>query len=267
MGSIDFLIFSKNRPLQLEGLLKSFFHFLDNSKIKRVSVLYKAEFGYQEAYETLESNFPEVFWQREIDFKRQVLEFSFSSTDFVCFLVDDIIFYQPVQGDITPKETEICFSLRLGKNCKFCHPANSFYRQPEFITEGEFVSWYWKGAEFDFGYPMSLDGHIFRKDVLNIMLQNFEFRNPNSLENGLTYYNPILSNFSETKMRSFGSSRLVGIPINRVNTEIQNRFGLEFPISENELLEKFNQGERIYWQGMDFTQIIGPHQELVLNLK
>jgi hypothetical protein len=267
MVPVDFLIFSKNRPLQLEALLNSFFELVSGSLVNKIVVLFKKEPEYEESYEILKSNFSEVIWEEETDFQTQVLNFTFESPNFLCFLVDDILFYQEVKGDITPKDSEICFSLRLGKNCRFCHPANSFYNQPLFEEEDQFLRWYWNGAEFDFGYPMSLDGHIFKSSNLQKMIQNLQFRNPNSLENELTYRNPLLASFAKCKIRSFQTSRLVGIPVNRVNLEVPNRFGQKFPISEKELLEKFKNGESIDWQGMDFSQIIGSHQELNLKLK
>jgi len=267
MDLVDFLIFSKNRPMQLESLLDSFFHFVDRSLVNKVSILYKSDSEYENSYELLKVKFSDVVWCQEENFHSQVLDISSNSGEWICFLVDDIIFYQPVKGRIFPKIDEICFSLRLGENCIYCHPANSYYNKPAFNTDSEFINWSWFGCQFDFGYPMSLDGHIFHGKILKEMLKYLKFRNPNSLENALVYQNTLLSSLQKTRMRSFKTSRLVGIPINRVNDEVLNRSGIEFPFSESELLHKFERGESIDWTSMDFTKIIGPHQELILNFK
>lgn len=262
MQKVDFILFSKNRPMQLRALLESMFHFVDGSIINSIRVIFTFDPGYENGYAKVSSEFPAVIFVKENDFKGQTISILEQSIDHVCFLVDDIIFFRPVAGDVTPKSTDVCFSLRLGKNCKYSHPANSWYSLPSLHEEGNSITWDWAKGEYDFGYPFSLDGHIFRRDDILQSCGSSIFRSPNSLENSLVYWNPHMEKFKLMRMRAFHNSCLVGIPVNRVNNEVPNRFGLEFSITEPELQSIFDEGKRIAWEEMDFSAIQGPHKEI-----
>lgn len=262
MKKVDFIVFSKNRPMQLQALLESLFHFVEPSVVNSVRVLFTFDPQYQNGYSKILDRFPNVVFIKENDFRHQTISAISESGEHVCFLVDDIIFYKETSDDILPKPSEVCFSLRLGKNCKYSHPANSWYNLPKFQEEENSISWDWTSGEYDFGYPFSLDGHVFRKDDILQSLRLAIFRSPNSLENVLVYWNPLLEKFKRMRMRSFHQSCLVGIPVNRVNNEVPNRFGLEFSMAEPELQSLFNQGKRIAWETMDFSTVQGPHKEI-----
>ena len=262
MQKVDFVIFSKNRALQLKALLESFFHFVDTPLVNSVTVLYKSDPDYLEGYKKLIGAFTSVNFIEESDFRGQTLSIIEGSFNFLCFLVDDIIFYKKVDSPITPKESDVCFSLRMGENSRYSHPANSWYNSPKFQHEEKHIIWDWTSGEYDFGYPFSLDGHVFRKNDILQTLEHAIFRSPNSLENALVYSNPLMEKFKPLKMRSFHNSCLVGIPVNRVNDEVRNRFGLEFFMSESDLQSLFNEGKRIAWEIMDFSTVQGPHKEI-----
>ena len=262
MQKVDFIVFSKNRPMQLRSLLESMFHFIGDDIVGSVSVIYTFDPGYEAGYSKIASKFPEVLFVDEINFRDQTISLIEKAKSHVCFLVDDIIFYNKITKEIVPENNEVCFSLRLGKNCSFSHPANSWYNLPQFQEDENYVSWKWLGAEYDFGYPFSLDGHIFRKEDILQICNSVIFRSPNSFENALVYFNPLMEKFKPMEMRSFHHSCLVGIPANRVNNEVQNRFGLEFQVSEEELQTLCNEGKRIAWEEMDFMSIQGPHKEI-----
>ena len=86
---VDFLIFSKNRPMQLHALLSSFKEFAIN--FKSLSVLYKYDDEYLESLQLLKRQFSDVNFIEENNFKNQVKDFL--SHGYFCSLVgDDIIF-------------------------------------------------------------------------------------------------------------------------------------------------------------------------------
>jgi hypothetical protein len=262
MQKVDFIVFSKNRPMQLRSLLESLFYFMNVDLINSVSVLYEFDPHYEKGYEVLKDEFESVSFLKESNFRDQTVSLVNQASEMCCFLVDDILFYRRVESAISPAPDEVCFSLRLGKNCKFSHPANSWYNPPHFVEDDLHLSWEWKSSEYDFGYPFSLDGHVFRKkDILGIV-ERIYFRSPNSLENGLVYTNPFMDHFLSMRMKSFKQSCVVGVPVNRVNNEVPNRFGTEFSISEKSLQDLFDEGHKIDWMGMDYKTIKGPHEEL-----
>ncbi len=253
--------------MQLRSLLESLFHFMSRDLINSVSVLYEFDPDYRKGYEVLKDEFQEVSFLNESNFRDQTVFLINQASQMVCFLVDDILFYRRVENSISPTANEVCFSLRLGKNCKFSHPANSWYEHPPFLEDDVYLSWEWKSSEYDFGYPFSLDGHVFRKkDILSIV-DGIHFRSPNSLENGLVYTNPFINNFLSMRMKSFKESCIVGVPVNRVNNEVHNRFGTQFSISEKFLQDLFGEGYKIDWMGMDYKTIKGPHEELEYKFK
>lgn len=267
MHRVDFIIFSKNRPMQLRSLLESMIHFIDENLINSISVLFTFEPNHQEGYYKLFSEFPKVKFLKETNFRDQTISLVTQASNHVSFLVDDIIFYKEIKNEIIPFSGEVCFSLRLGKNCKYSHPANTWYKQPAFTEDQNYISWGWNNSEYDFAYPFSLDGHVFSKKEILSILESISFRNPNTLESSMMYFNPFMGNYSTMKMRSFKESCLVGLPINRVNNEIPNRFGVEFGINEIELQKLFDEQLKIDWQEMDYSSINGPHKEIQLKFK
>ena len=53
------------------------------------------------------------------------------------------------------------------------------------MTPPPATTWHWMGMEGDWGYPMSLDGHIFRTAEIAPLLEHLDYRNPNVLEAAL----------------------------------------------------------------------------------
>jgi len=76
----------------------------------------------------------------------------------------------------------------------------------------------WRGAEGDYGYPMSLDGSIFRTKEILPKLTDLNYHNPNQLEGALAG-TPI----QLPKVLCFQHQVIVSVPLNRVQVENQNR--------------------------------------------
>lgn len=60
-----------------------------------------------------------------------------------------------------------------------CYPTRQNTPPPPLDSEG---TWAWRGALGDWGYPMSLDAHVFRTAELAKMAIALEFANPNLFE-------------------------------------------------------------------------------------
>ena len=65
-------------------------------------------------------------------------------------------------------------------------------------------------------------------------------------------------------MACFKNSYVINTPINRVQETYTNSAGIFFGSPQETLNEKFLQGKRLTLDGMDFSIIIGAHQELKL---
>ena len=114
----------------------------------------------------------------------------------------------------------------------------------------------------NFGYPFSVDGHIFRaKDVSKIISQ-YEFETPNALEGrGM----PFLGDMQQL-MASYTHSCLVNTPLNIVGSS-ENRSGVHYGLSLDEFNSKYLNREVPDFEAMDFSDIIASHQEVKVEFK
>jgi GT2 family glycosyltransferase len=88
------------------------------------------------------------------------------------------------------------------------------------MTPPPATTWHWQGMEGDWGYPMSLDGHIFRTAQIAPLLERLPYRNPNELEAVLADAPLALA-----KVTCFDVARIVNVPDNRVQDTAPNRHG------------------------------------------
>ena len=268
---VNAIIFTKDRAMQLNLLLESIKANAPESMA--LNVIYKASSEeYKAGYDKLAALHPDVSMIEETSFKEQVLELmSTPGFDYTCFFVDDDIIYKPfdinkclsvLEGD----DDVFCFSLRLGKNVKVCYTM-----QAENVLRGESIEddimkWNWSVHYLDFGYPLSVDGHIFRAKEILKLTKKVHFNNPNTFEGGLQ----VFDNYPREKMASFLDSVLVNSPSNIVNDTHPNRSGTEPVNSPKALNDAFLGGGVIDLSIMNFSNIVGCHQELdypILNTK
>jgi len=187
---VNIIVFSKDRGCQLELFLRSLrIHF---KKDKHVFVIYKASnesFG--KGYEkTKQSEFENITYIEESNFKKDVLSCILHNDPFTVFFTDDDIFIKDFDleninfKNFKNNEDILCFSLRLNKNLEYCYTLEvDITKRPEFC---EFNVFDYRKQQGDYNYPMSLDGHIYRtKEILPILLR-LEYQNPNSLERELS---------------------------------------------------------------------------------
>jgi len=271
----DVLIFSRNRPMQLDACLRSLE--IMAPQLGTIRVLVKAtDDGYQAGYETLAAEHPDVHLSFETVFHDDARRLLAACGPYVLMLCDDSITYLPLPGDPDDamEDDVLCFSLRLGRNTVYCYPRDLEHGLPRFTEQPPFLTWGWhespegnlfdwQGKEGDFGYPYSLDGAVHRRDSLLAWVEGHEFTNPNKMEGG------VISSVGQrvdlpSRMACFPRSVQVGLPLNVVNVTHSNRVGMTFPHSPEELNERFLAGERVDLAAMDFSEVRGAHQEIAL---
>jgi hypothetical protein len=259
------IIFSKNRACQLNLLLDSL---KDNAPLlfDKIYVLYKAEADYDFGYEKLKERYTSINFHKETNFRHDLFKLINDEIKATTFMVDDAVVFKQILAKkidiIRPViEDYFIFSLRLGENCVYSHPANLHYTLGEHEVDGEYITFdYTKQQIGDFRYPLSTDGHIFNTRLIKDLLSKINFYNPNTLEALLQRF--VATNSIPKMVKCFRKSKLVSIPANLVNDTFKNRHGLEFGVSEKELNNKFMSGEKIDFKAMDFSNINGPHKEL-----
>lgn len=281
------IIFSKNRPLQLDLTLKTVAKNFE--QCTKVIVLYNADPEYSAAYEVLKNEHPNVEWRQEsgANFYRNVLHCLSSfdcENDFACFLTDDCIFYRKVPSLSSmlinlASEKMKCISLRLGSNiCQRQSGKDMTVDLPSGqVFKDETSTWImWNFFSCLYGsywcYPMSVDGHIFKRTVLKKMLEELTLlssqvysdwdQNPNGLETNLQRF---LATDGHSVAAPFLSC-VFNSPNNKVqNTHKDNRCGDWFEYTTEFLLKKFNEGKRVDFEKLNIPDIKCPHTEI--NLK
>lgn len=260
---LNVTIFSKNRPLQLEALLRTYKTYFKEAHQIKAFVIYTGDNpSFLEGYDQCIKIHPEFNWihEPEVGFKQATIQSLDPENDYSMFLVDDILFkdhWSLMDGWFFKGSNVIAHSLRLYPGIVYCYPTNEAVTPP---STG--LRWDWRGMKGDWGYPMSLDGHIFYTPLMMQICTQLEYHNPNSLEGQMANLvgSGQLNQFSQ--MTCYPESKILNIPANRVQDTCLNRHGNIR--SAEELNKMFLEGKRIdisYYQ--DYPNK-APHEELPL---
>tara|TARA_R110000744_G_scaffold3161_2_gene12285 strand:+ start:15167 stop:16063 length:897 start_codon:yes stop_codon:yes gene_type:complete len=290
---ITSIVFSKDRPLQLDLCLKSIKQnlFADN----KIIVLYKISTDdYQTHYNKLKEEHEDVdFVSQGYSIFEDIKNLVRNSSDYITFFTDDDIVFRPVLFKMDkvhdlfhipyPPGT---FSLRMGLNTRARDygdgvPAEDVIPDKVYKMAGgdeDFLLWnrtsvpvggYWS-------YPLSVDGHIFMKNLIAECCEElchlYEYYNnrgipreqsvwentPNEFESKLQrFYFSITPNMASPEF-----SCVVNSPNNRVQDHMENRSGDKHSFSAEYLLQIFADGSRIDLDSLNFDGIDCPHTEI-----
>jgi hypothetical protein len=267
---IDAIVLSKDRAAQLELLLQSIE--VNMPYVKNVRVLYKSsDHKFSDGYELLLRDPPNlsytIIWTPEQEFKNDMYRTIAECSRYFTFFTDDDIVYR--NHMITEDEMDevfddfglACISLRLGLNTtvQYNYTGERALFPAQMVDSGQLLVWNHNSVPGgNFGYPMSVDGHIFERRFFLSMLDRINFDGPNSMEGRLH----TKKSFAPPNMACLRRSVVVNTPLNRVQDVCTNRSGEQFGISDVELNDRFLAGERARLHKIDFSAIVGCHQEL-----
>lgn len=268
------IILSKDRPAQahlcIESILKNSGGLFDT-----LTVLYDADNTYSQfGYDALGKAFPNVTLFGETNYYENVKELVDIRYGLTAFFTDDDVMYNPIPVDrnvvydIFDDYEDVlgCLSLRLGMNTVIQDPYIQSPTQPPstgFHQKGELVFWRWNDCPpyMNFGYPMSVDGHIFRTNELEQVIAQCRFTNPNQHEIAMSGK----ANLIKPLMASFTKSVIVNTPINRVQSTCMNRAGETCGQNPADMIEKYLSGLKLDLNSFDGVPIVGCHQEVELK--
>ena len=262
-GGLRAIVFSRDRPLQLHALLGGLFDRFDSPP--PIKVLFsvsnaRAETGYAQVAESFPGRNLELI--HETDFRADLLrQLELAGDDRLFFLVDDIVFIEPVHtADLQtfPIESHI-LSLRLAPRITYSYTRGQNETPPP-LSPTEALEWNWSAGEIDWGYAFSVDGHIFSAAEILELARAVPFRAPNSFESNMQVYAPY---FSARKGLCYQRPSLVNIPCNRVQTEIENTHG---ELHQDQLLDYWEAGQRVDFQKLYGFETNSCHQEIPLPL-
>lgn len=263
-ASLNLVVFSFDRPLQLYAFLESFHVFTRGSQ--RITVIYKASSeAFDRGYEIVKQVFPDVeFLQQSLtsktDFKPLTLKaIGFNKEQYIVFAVDDIIVTREVDFDEVIQVMEIIpcngFYLRLGTHINECYSENRVTGKPalkELLPD--IYQWNFKEGSGDWGYPHTVDMTVYKKEHIKDLFMQMAFTNPNTLEGNWACCAP-----RHKSGLCYKNAAIVNCPLNIVQTTWRNRHSNE--CSPQELLELFLQGYKLDIQPLQRIFNKAPHMD------
>lgn len=259
---MNLICFSKDRPSQLLAFLNSaVLH--TRGLFNSYNVLYLATSKpYEDGYNIVRKQHPYVNFVSQTIFKDDVLRLM--GHDYTCFAADDDIVYKDIDKAYRQYMSDssiLTFSFRLGTNIKRCYPMNKDNSIKNYEDLGNIIKWDWTKEEMDFAYPLSTISHVFRTEQYKAMIEQVEFSNLNELEAGLQKFNQELA-MTSPYMVSYKTSKMFGVPANRVNTSNDNRNGIRFSYPTEELNKLLLSGEYIDINRLNYSDVNSAQYEL-----
>lgn len=298
------LVFSKDRAMQLDATLASFFIHAEDVSLTRVMVLYKASTALHQAqYELLEREYAgRVEFSPETDFRSQVLDLLISAlssaklqrryrfwerigflppvlnpnstgnSGHILFLVDDNIFinsfrFKNMIDALDMNSDALGFSLRLGTNTTYCYSMSTPQALPGFDPlSGGILKFDWTKSEGDFAYPLEVSSSIYSIEMILDLLTGLKFQNPNMLEVQMSQRR---SRYKRKfpMMLCHEKSAAFCVPINRVQNLYQNRAGQNEGLFPERLAEMFAQGLRVDVLSLNGFVPNACHEEVELKFR
>jgi len=175
------IVFTKNRPLQLDGYLRSLYKYLPADRIQ-THVVYKADrFGAE--YDRVFRKFPDCRVTREADFHTDIMAIlNQTECRYVLFGVDDTVFFDSIRFEVVEetfasREKDIFgFTLRFSRDSL----AGAGDEVTELSAAGEPVyRLNWKrGRTPHTEYPFELGCTFYRTDLVRKIIRSSMSSNP-----------------------------------------------------------------------------------------
>lgn len=234
---IQFVCFSRRRPLQLAGYLESLYRHCSGEFT--VAVLAKVDPEYTAAYSALQLAYPDAAICGEEDFQAD-LTAMLGDAEFTCFGCDDVVFVEPfgvIEAIFEP--SLLGLSLRLGDNIT----ADMFGAPLSPPDMGIYWDFREPTSVGDWAYPWEVLGTVYRTDFVKEMVAAIKPGSPSQLEErGSRIWG---EHTNKRLMACYPTSRLVVPTVNIVQQEFPN--GIKGPkaLSPEFLLDCWNQGLRL----------------------
>lgn len=265
----DLVVFSYDRPLQLYAFLESAERYLRG--LETTTVIYRSsDNAFQRGYDEVKSLFPEVKFVQQagshvnVNFKPLTLKAVYDSQgEYVLFAVDDIVVTDYVDLNdciqALKKYNAYGFYLRMGKNVTHNYSHNCAMRQPPFIAQEDGIcAWRVKDGHLAWKYPNTVDMALYKKSDIYYELFALKYTNPNTFEGAWSRQIP---KFLDKIVLCYERSKIVNLPLNRVQTTYNNRHMNAF--SSKELLDIFNSGKKIDINPLYQMRNAWTHQEYI----
>ncbi len=240
------IVVSKDRALQLYSLLCTYRELAEHPVTLTVIYSTSSE-AHSKAYKEVEGLFSDgalkVEFVKEAESFRATINQVLSriNTKNIFFLVDDIVFIRHVDLAFAAQldTSRHILSLRHSPALTRSYTSNANQSPPkfsEFSGYPELRQFRWFEAGHEWSDPWSLDGQILSTAEVRAMTKVCNFVAPNT-------YEAALKTFSSMCTERFGlcysESKILNLPINRVQNEVANLSG---EVSPEYLLSQWNKG-------------------------
>jgi hypothetical protein len=269
------LIFSCNRVLQLDGVLRALLWHQQDAEHTEIIVLFAAKTPRHAAqYDWLIRDFaryPFIRFVAERHFYSDVLSL-LALHELVLFMVDDNIIVRDfclrdAVAMLHRMPQALGFSLRLGTNTNYCHGPEATYEPPPFTPLGQgILSFDWTTGPYDFGYPLEVSSSLYRTDDMLPLLATIQFDNPNLFE-ALMSWNTDRFRTDKPLLLCYETSVTFCAPMNIVQTTFGNRDSGNPIYASEHLATRFARGDRLDIAAHSGFVPRGCHQVVDLHIK
>lgn len=256
-SNVAVVVFSKNRALQLDACLNSFYKAIIDNDFPHIKVIYKCDKDHRSSYEQVAYEHPYPEFIEETNFKQDLFN-AVNGYKYTLFLVDDSIFFASfclveLIETLEQNNKILGASLRLGKNTDYCYSLNTVQPVPFMYTvnnndgDDNLMAYIWPDAYHDFGYAVEVSSSLYRTEDILIVLKNVQFNNPNELESAL--YSRLFMFRFRPRLLCYEKSVACSLAMNRVqNIAKSNRWSQDEIYEPNNLLKFYEQGLRIDYE-------------------
>lgn len=257
------LILSKSRPLLFDGALRStiqnfphvdkfFFLIVGNEDFPLYTEYLNDSEDYIDCCEIIKEKHirPDLLMTLS-----NIIKQDYTHT---LFLTDDTFFFRkfPYTKDLLFRPFNVpnflTLGLRMGANTTVQNPYNQSEKLyiGRFFPDDPFIMWHWNNMphEQNTGYPISMDGHIYRTQDMLDMTESIEFNNLREWEGNLV--GNLWTNkgrfprFTGDMMGCFKESTTVNIPISMVQHPFQANVS-PYGVSTEKMLDLWKEGKRV----------------------
>ena len=247
MNNIVALVFSYNRPLQLDLLLNSLKRQCKDYDKMDIKVLYRADKKFKESYSRCSTENSGVLFIQEDNFQNNIYQM-FKNYKYILFLTDDSIFVNNFSVisivELLEQNKELLgFSLRLGRNLNYCYSLSKDQPIPIHSLDKGIITWEWSKGESDWGYPLEVSSSIYRISTIEKIHYSCSYVNPRFLEWFMNMHRNMFQK-NHPLMACFKNSAAFSNPINVVGNA-ENKKGSQEKYTVDNLLAVYEEGVRI----------------------
>ena len=258
----NLIIWSKDRACQLHLLLESLEKYSGNTFSKVFIIYTHSSKAYSDAYISLRKRFTKPIFIEESSFYNDTMRVLNENATNIAFSTDDNVCFDSFNLSYLSLKNEV-FSLRLGLNTLIQNHIAGTMQIPlnRYVSDGDLISW--NHLDFDpmvnYGYPCSLDMHIFNREKMLNIVKQFSFKNTNELESNLVRFR-----FEFSSISAFRSNKIVNIPCNNMSNYTQ--INLNNKYTTESLNSMYLKNYVISLPLLRKHRVIGCHQDIPYTL-